>query len=178
MAVRARVYVLQVHIFWQKHLLARGHDYCNHSMSSSPVPSVSLLRCLSRLTRGTTTTPSVLYCRKQRLFSYAIRCQAQRSSRAPSPRAESAAYRGLGASFASTHLSRPQAKEELMDVLESTWVKKDFEDVGVDYAGGQLPPVDIVRGILRSMRRGYTPLDIAEWFSQTDSDMKNHTNSE
>ncbi len=63
-------------------------------------------------------------------------------------------------------------------MLDSVWVKKDFEDLGVHYPVGLLPPVHIIRGILRSMKNGFTPLEIAEWFSQTNLKTDNHNNGE
>lgn len=151
------------------------------SMSSSHVPSKALLRCLSRLTRGPRISPSVPYCRKQRLFSCTTRCAAQQSSQVRSPRAGKATVRGLGVSFASTYFDRPKDLKELdEDVLYNIWVKKDFEDLGLHYIPGfsSLPPDAVVAMVLHNMKSGWTPQKIAEWFSQTNPDIDNPNDGE
>jgi hypothetical protein len=82
--------------------------------------------------------------------------------------------RSVGVSFASTYFDRPKELKELEDVLYNTWVKKDFEDLGLHYIPGFgpfLPPHKIVRMVLHEMKDGWTPQEIAEWFSQTNSDI-------
>lgn len=139
-------------------------------MSSHHVPSSSLLRHLARLIRPSLSLRGTLPLQQQRPFSRSDKCSVQRSTHARSPRAKAAA-RKIGSSFAAANYKNIRSLTQFLDVLESRWVIRDFAELDLPQPGGSKTPpqVCVVDAFLGTMKNGWSPVGIAEWFSGTNS---------
>ena len=63
----------------------------------------------------------------------------------------------------------------LVDVFSSVWVRKDFADLGIHYrADAMTPPEYILSAFLDTMKHGWTPVGIAQWFAATNNGALNN----